>query len=169
MTLCPLLTVTLGVDSVLPMGTSESTGNSGKPARTRKPWLAWLTVAATIAITAISAAVVAYRYLITPETNCMISVVGDESMDGNTIEVIPRVAADPDRAALRETLREKNQYSARFFLSSGTFQVIMRRPDGSRVVDITDFIPPGRHWKFDASGQRVGARRPATTQSAATH
>jgi hypothetical protein len=151
-----------------PMGTSDSTGNSRRPASAGGRWTAWLTVAATIIIAALSATAIGYRYLITPMTDCVIYIDGDKSMDGDTVEVIPKVAADPDRSTLRVMLQEKNDYSARFYLSSGTYQVIIKRPDGSNLIDMTDFIPPGRSWRYGVPGRRTATGRPAATQPAPT-
>ncbi len=117
-------------------------------------------------IVVLCAAIIWYRFLITPETNCTIVVAGDKLLDGDTVEVIPTVAADPALSHLSMKLDEQNQYSARFFLSSGTYQVMILRPDGSTVVDLTDFVPPGHTWRYDAAQERRETSRPSTTQPA---
>lgn len=117
-------------------------------------------------ITAICATIVWYGFVVTPETNCIIAVVGSRDLDGSQVEVLPKVAADPDRARLSVTLNEANQYSARFFLSSGTYQVRVLKPDGSMVSEATEFVPPGRRWTYDLPHQKAGLGQTATTRPA---
>ncbi len=148
------------------MHSSGTIGNGSAPTRAGRHWGAWLIVAATIIICAACAILIWYRFTITPETNCTIVVNGDKTMDGNVVEVMPRVAPDPSRSHLKVTLQEKNQYSARFFLTSGTYQVTIHRPDGSTVIDVTDFIPPGRRWTYDVVRQRPTGRPYGATQPA---
>ena len=150
------------------MHTSGKTGDGNRPAIADKPWTAWLTVAATIAIFVLCATLIWYRFETTPETNCVIIIDGDKSLDGSIVEVTPKVAPDPSRSLLKETLQEKNQYSTRFFLNSGTYQVNIQRPDGSTLLDVTDFIPPGKKWTYDVARQRSVAGRPGATQPAFT-
>ena len=113
-------------------------------------------------VASLCATVVWHGFVVTPETNCIIVVVGTGELDGSKVEVSPKVAADPDRAQLTATLRQDNQYSARFFLSSGTYQVRLARPDGSMVMDVTDFVPPGRHWSYDLTHLKLPATAPAS-------
>lgn len=148
------------------MDSSDNNGSSDRPASATRPWTVWLTLAASITIVVLCAAIIWYRFLITPETNCMIIVAGDKLWDGNTVEVMPTVAADPAQSHMRVKLDGSNQYSARFYLFSGTYQVTIVRPDGSTVSDLTDFVPPGRTWRYDAAEQRLAAQRPSTTQPA---
>ena len=147
----------------------RSSDDNDKSMPAIKPWVPWLTITATIAIVALCAAIIWYRYLITPATDCTISVAGDKTLDGSTVKVIPKVAADPDRSRLTMKLDEQNQYSARFFVSSGTYQVLVVRPDGLRVVDITEFVPPDRQWSYDIGRQRAGVPQTSTTKPSLEH
>lgn len=132
-----------------------------------KPWVPWMTIAATILIVAICVAIMWYRFLITPTPDCIIAVVGDKTLDGSTVVVIPKVAADPDRSSLNMKLDEDNQYSARFFLTSGTYQVMILRPDGSMLEDpVTEFFPPGRVWSYDPRRRHADVHRMHTTEPA---
>lgn len=140
---------------------------SGTDSSAPKPWGIWFTLAATVAIAVACAALIWYRFVITPETNCIIAVSGNENYSGDTVEVLPKVAADPDHARLAVKLSEANQYSARFFLTSATYQVRVLRPDGSPVIDLTDFVPPGRRWSYDLT-RAVAANRLPTTWPATT-
>jgi hypothetical protein len=144
------------------MDSSDSNGNSDRTSPATRSWTVWLILAATMTIVVLCAAIIWYRFLITPETNCTIVVAGDKLLDGDIVEVTPTVAAEPALSHLTVTLEEQNQYSARFFLSSGTYQVKILRPDGSTVADLTDFVPPGRTWRYDAAQ----AQHPSTTQPA---
>lgn len=139
-------------------------GDGNDKSTPAKPWMAWLSIAATLFIVALCTAIIWYRYLITPVTDCTIVVAGDKTLDGSTVVVIPKVAADPDRSHLKMKLDEQHQYSARFFVSSGTYQVLILRPDGSKVADTTDFVPPGDRWSYDVGRQRASTSHISTTE-----
>lgn len=130
-----------------------------------RPWAVRLILAAAIFITLLCGIIIWYSFIITPETNCIIAIAANSDYAGHTVEVIPKVAADPDRARLKVKLSEANQYSARFFLNSATYQVRVLRPDGSTVIDLTEFIPPGRRWSYDLA--RTPAILPPSTAPAA--
>jgi hypothetical protein len=92
-------------------------------------------------------------------------VTADNTSDDYTVEVAPKVAADPDTALMSVKLSERNQYNARFFLSSATYRIRLTRPDGSVVMDVTEFIPPGRRWTYDLVRPKQGSGHYPTTRS----
>ena len=117
--------------------------------RESRPWTVWLALAAAAAIFVLSASVIYYRFMTTPETDCSVIVSGNPSLDGYSVTV-ERITSDlTKKRNLSDTLNKTNLYNARFFIPSGTYRVEVWDTQSSRIEAQSDFIPPRSRFMLD--------------------
>lgn len=111
-----------------------------------------LAIFASFALFAVTMAIIYYFFITTPETDCSLYVYGNEAMDQAvaTLEGPPN-SAQQDKQSYTVKLERANDYSARFFLPSGTYHLKVVGADGRVLVDNAPFIPPGFRQQFDLS------------------
>lgn len=132
---------------------SPSTGESES---TRTPWYIWFWLTCALAIFALAAFVIYYRFMTTPETNCSIVVQGNKDLEGCTITVERVTLTDGELQRLTDTFNQGNGNATRFFLPSATYRVQLWSKEQALLQTYpNEFIPPGSRLTLDLSRAKL--------------
>ncbi len=132
-------------------------------ARRPLPVKVWAALVGAFLIFLLTTGVIYYRYMTTPETNCTLVVAGNYTLDGYSV-VVERMSRDGLKTkSWRDALDKENQYSARFFLHSGTYKVELWNTAEQCLLSQSEFIPPGTRLTIDLN-RLYPATRPANQQ-----
>jgi hypothetical protein len=117
----------------------------------KTPWIVLFAMFAAFAIFFVSTAAIYYRFITTPETDCSVYIAGTKDMDQAVASVDSVRPVRGGARSLQVTLDQASGYSARFFLSAGTYRVHVVDARGAAMIDETVFIPPGVRREYDTS------------------
>lgn len=111
------------------------------------PWQIRLAIWAAFLIAAGSASLLYYRYLYTPQPNCILVIFGNRTMDQNVVTVEGAILPEP----IKVILCPGNSYSARVFLDSAAYHVKVFNPDkpDKPLLDDHTFIAPGFRQEYN--------------------
>ena len=112
------------------------------------PWRVRLGLVAAFVVFGLAASAIYYMYLVTPQTDCNIQIHGNKAWD----QAITQVALEHSASSetfYSVTLNAENQYSSRFFLSSGTYHIKIIDAQGVVRFDTRTFIPPGFRQQYN--------------------
>jgi hypothetical protein len=117
----------------------------------RTRWMVRLSLLAALGIFLVALLIIYLSYITVPETNCSVYVHGRPDLDGYNVRVerLGSAAASGAPKLLTDTINERNGYTARFFLPSGTYRIEVWDEDLQLLFSQTHFLAPGLRLSMD--------------------